>query len=94
MSEIKRNISVSSTESEIAFDNAFPFVWIRNLGENDCYAAGSSNFTITGEDVVLIKSGESTRVDAVTSSIFIKTESGTTTVDAHAQTDAMCPFGV
>ncbi len=84
--------SVGTTETEVEFGAVYPYVWIENQGESDCYAANYSGFTAQSVDVVLIKAGTSKRIDAKTKNVYVKTASGTTTLEVHGQNDAISPF--
>lgn len=94
MAQIKTFTSVSTTEHAIALDAFYPYVWIENQGENDCYVGNYSGFSAQETDVVLIKAGTAKRVDAVKDTVYAKTASGTTTLEVHGQPDATLPFKV
>ena len=90
MAEI-RTVTATTTESSVSFDCFYPYVWIRNLGENDVYAANYSGIVAGAVDVSLIKSGEVGMVQTQTDTIYVKA-TGTTTLECRAQGYAECPF--
>lgn len=93
MAEIK-TVTATTTESEINFNAFYQYVWLRNLGEQDCYVAGYAGITPQAAGVALLKAGENIRITTSTPSVYAKTGSGSTTLEAHAQNFADCPFKV
>ena len=93
MAEIK-TVTATTTESEINFNAFYQYVWLRNLGEQDCYVAGYAGITPQAADVALLKAGENVRITTSTPSVYAKTVSGSTTLEVHAQNFADCPFKV
>lgn len=94
MAQRKTVTNVTTTETSIKFDDLYPFVWIENQGENDCYASNKAGITAEADDVALIRAGESKRIDTVSDTVYVKAAESTTTLELHAQTDALCPFKV
>lgn len=92
MAQRKTVTNVTTTETSIKFDDLYPFVWIENQGENDCYASNKAGITAGADDVALIRAGESKRIDTVSDTVYVKAAESTTTLELHAQTDALCPF--
>lgn len=88
MSEIK-TITSLATETEITFADFWQFVWVRNLGENDCYVSNKSGIEAGGVDVIAVKAGETAMIITETQSIYSK---GATTLECHGQNFAECPF--
>lgn len=94
MKQIKTFTGISTTETEVQFDAYYPFVWIENQGESDCYVANYSGFSAQDVDVTIIKAGNAKRIDAKSNTVYTKTASGTTTIEAHGQNNVVSPFKV
>ena len=88
MAQIK-TVTTTSGENTITFDSFYPYVWIRNSGDNDITAANYSGASAGDENTVSIKAGEVAMIQAETESIYII---GATTCEIHAQGFAECPF--
>lgn len=88
MAQIK-TVTTTSGENTIKFDSFYPYVWIRNSGDNDITAANYSGASAGDENTVSIKTGEVAMIQAETENIYII---GATTAEIHAQGFAECPF--
>lgn len=88
MSEIK-TITSLATETEIEFNDFWQFVWVKNIGDGDCYVSNKSGIEAGGVDVIAVKANETAMVITETQSIYSK---GATTLEVHAQNFAECPF--
>ena len=88
MAQIK-TVTTTSGENTITFDSFYPYVWIRNSGDNDITAANYSGASAGDENTVSIKAGEVAMIQAETENIYII---GATTCEIHAQGFAECPF--
>ena len=88
MAQIK-TVTTTSGENTITFDSFYPYVWIRNSGDNDITAANYSGASAGDENTVSVKSGEVAMIQAETENIYII---GATTCEIHAQGFAECPF--
>ena len=88
MAQIK-TVTTTSGENTITFDSFYPYVWIRNTGDNDITAANYSGAQAGDENTVSIKAGEVAMIQAETENIYII---GATTAEIHAQGFAECPF--
>lgn len=88
MAQIK-TVTTTSGENTITFDSFYPFVWIRNTGDNDIIAANYSGAQAGDENTVSIKAGEVAMIQAETENVYII---GATTAEIHAQGFAECPF--
>lgn len=77
-------ITTNSGENIIEFDAFYPFVWVKNMGANDVYAANYAGFTPGAKDTVLIRAGETVCVQAQTHSncIYIN---GASKLECHGQ---------
>lgn len=88
MAQIK-TVTTTSGENIITFDSFYPYVWIRNTGDNDITAANYSGASAGDVNTVSIKAGEVAMIQAETENIYII---GATTAEIHAQGFAECPF--
>ena len=88
MAQIK-TVTTTSGENTITFDSFYPYVWIRNSGDNDITAANYSGAQAGDENTVSIKAGEVAMIQAETENIYII---GATTCEIHAQGFAERPF--
>lgn len=88
MAQIK-TVTTTSGENTITFDSFYPYVWIRNSGDNDITAANYSGASAGDENTVSVKAGEVAMIQAETENIYII---GATTAEIHAQGFAECPF--
>lgn len=88
MAQVK-TVTTSAGENTITFDSFYPFVWIRNTGDNDITAANYSGAQAGAVNTVSIKAGEVAMIQAETENIYII---GATTAEIHAQGFAECPF--
>lgn len=88
MAQIK-TVTTTSGENTITFDSFYPYVWIRNSGDNDITAANYSGASAGDENTVSIKAGEVAMIQAETENVYII---GATTAEIHAQGFAECPF--
>lgn len=79
-----------SGETAVTFAAFYPFIWIKNIGNADAYAANFSGFDAGDNDVACISAGEAVRLDAMSNVVYIK--SSGTTVYAHAQNVVESPF--
>ena len=84
MSEIQ-----TSAETAIKFDAFYPYVWIKNIGDADCYVSNHPNITAGGVDVAYLPKGEAVLIQTQTDTVYVL---GTTTVECHAQGYADSPF--
>lgn len=84
-----KTVTTTSGENIITFDSFYPYVWIRNSGDNDITAANYSGASAGDENTVSIKAGEVAMIQAETENIYII---GATTAEIHAQGFAECPF--
>ena len=84
MSEIQ-----TSAETAIKFNALYPFVWIKNIGDGDCYVSNHPNITAGGVDVAYLPKGEAVLIQTRTDTVYVL---GTTTVECHAQRYADSPF--
>lgn len=90
MAQIK-TITASTTEQAVDFGELYQFVWFRNLGEKDCYVSDHSAIVAGADGVALLKAGESVRIVPSTDTVYIKAESGTSSIEVHTQNFAECP---
>lgn len=88
MAQVK-TVTTTSGENTITFDSFYPYVWIRNSGDNDITAANYSGAQAGDENTVSVKAGEVAMIQAETENIYII---GATTCEIHAQGFAECPF--
>lgn len=88
MAQIK-TVTTTSGENTVTFDAFYPYIWIRNSGDNDITAANYSGASAGDENTVSIKAGEVAMIQAETENIYII---GATTCEIHAQGFAECPF--
>lgn len=93
MAQIK-TITATTTEQAITFDVQYQFVWLKNMGDTDCYVSGHSGITANADGVAILKAGENVRLTPEDDTVYIKAVSGTPTIEAHAQSYAECPFKV
>lgn len=97
MANIK-TITATTTESAVEFDVTYQFMWFRNFGESDCYICVHSGIVASADDVTLLKAGEVARLTLpqtpAQSKAYIKSASGSNTVEVHAQNYSDCPFKI
>ena len=84
MSEIQ-----TSAETAIKFDAFYPYIWIKNIGDADCYVSNHSDIIAGDTDVAYLPAGDAVMIQANTDTVYVL---GTTTVEAHAQGYADSPF--
>lgn len=91
MTEVK-TITATTTESAIEFDSFYKFVWLKNMGNADCYVSDQPNIVADADGVSILKAGETVRINMTDDSVYIKAASGTSDIEAHAQIFSDCPF--
>lgn len=86
------SISITTTEQAVALDATYQYVWLRNMGENDCLLSDHSGIVAGDDDVMTVKAGESGRISTSGRAVYIKAVSGTSTGEIHAQNFSDAPF--
>lgn len=85
-------VSITTTEQAVTLDATYQFVWLRNMGENDCLLSDHSDIVAGDDNVTLVKAGESGRISTSGRAVYIKAVSGTSTGEIHAQNFSDAPF--
>ena len=85
-------ISITTTEQAVTLDATYQFVWLRNMGENDCLLSDHSGIVAGDDNVTLVKAGESGRIATSGRAVHVKAVSGTSTGEIHAQNFSDAPF--
>jgi hypothetical protein len=85
-------ISITTTEQAVTLDATYQFVWLRNMGENDCLLSDHSDIVAGDDDVMIVKAGESGRISTSGRAVYVKAVSGTSTGEIHAQNFSDAPF--
>ena len=84
-----KTVSVSA-ETAVKFDSFYPYVWIKNTGDNIAYASSFSGIVAGAENVTAIPAGESVMITAETDTVYILSTG--TTAEVHGQGYAESPF--
>ena len=85
-------VSITTTEQAVTLDATYQFVWLRNMGDNDALLSDHSGIVAGDDDVMTVKAGESGRIATSGRAVYIKTASGTSTGEIHAQNFSDAPF--
>ena len=85
-------VSITTTEQAVTLDATYQFAWFRNMGENDCLLSDHSGIVAGDDNVTLVKAGESGRIATSGRAVYIKSVSGTSTGEIHAQNFSDAPF--
>ena len=85
-------VNITTTEQAVTLDATYQFVWLRNMGENDCLLSDHSGIVAGDDNVTLVKAGESGRIATSGRAVYIKAVSGTSTGEIHAQNFSDAPF--
>lgn len=85
-------VNITTTEQAVTLDATYQFVWLRNMGENDCLLSDHSGIVAGDDNVTLVKAGESGRIATSGRAVYIKAVSGTSTGEVHAQNFSDAPF--
>lgn len=86
------SISITTTEQAVTLNATYQYVWLRNMGENDCLLSNHSGIVAGGDDVMTVKAGESGRISTSGRAVYVKAVSGTSTGEIHAQNFSDAPF--
>lgn len=87
-------VNITTTEQAVTLDATYQFVWLRNMGENDCLLSDHSGIVAGDDDVMTVKAGESGRIATSGRAVYIKTVDGTSTGEIHAQNFSDAPFNI
>jgi len=85
-------VNITTTEQAVTLDATYQFAWLRNMGENDVLLSDHCGIVAGDDDVMTVKAGESGRIATSGRAVYIKTASGTSTGEIHAQNFSDVPF--
>jgi len=86
-----KTITLTGTETSVQFDKKYPYIWVRNHGENDVYMSVKPNIVPDADGVIFIPagSGASTGDESQTDVLYLL---GSGKVEVSPQFNAVCPF--
>lgn len=87
-----KNVSVTTTDSTVEFDQGYQYAWVKNTGDDTAYLSDKSIGDVKTEGVATIKSGECGMV-TINNGVLHCISDSTTTLEVKAQNVPNCPFG-
>lgn len=81
---------ITSDETTIQFNKFYPYIWLKNIGDGDCYVSTHPNIQAEEENVAFLPKGEAVLLEPRTDKVYVL---GATTIEAHGQHSADSPFG-
>ena len=80
---------ITSDETTIQFNKFYPYIWLKNIGDGDCYVSARPNIVAEADDVCFLPAGDAVMVEGKTDKVYVL---GETTIEAHASHCASSPF--